>query len=79
MDAAEVQHPDRCRHDPQLYEASQAGVNVTLIVREAVLRAGVKGLSDNIEAYSVVAALEHARVVVFGAGGKPSTSRAPIG
>ena len=57
----------------KLYDAGRAGVEVTLIVRgTCALRAGVKGLSDNIQAYSVVGRyLEHARVVVFGAAGKP--------
>ena len=57
----------------KLYDAGRAGVEVTLIVRgTCALRAGVKGLSDNIQAFSVVGRyLEHARVVVFGAAGKP--------
>lgn len=57
----------------KLYDASRAGVEVTLIVRgTCALRAGVKGLSDHIKAYSLVGRyLEHARVVAFGAAGSP--------
>lgn len=50
-----------------LYKASQAGVKIKLIIRTLCrLRAGIKGLSDNIEVISVVDRfLEHARVFYF--------------
>jgi polyphosphate kinase len=55
----------------KLYEASQAGVKIRLIVRSICsLVPGVKGLSENIEAISIVDKfLEHARVFVFNQGG----------
>lgn len=56
----------------KLYEASQAGVKIRLIVRGMCsIKAGVKGLSENITIISIVDRyLEHARVALFYAGGK---------
>lgn len=57
----------------KLYEASRAGVKIQLIIRGiCCLVPGVKGMSENIEAISIVDKfLEHPRIFIFGNEGDP--------
>ncbi len=57
----------------KLYEASRAGVKIQLIIRGiCCLVPGVKGMSENIEAISIVDKfLEHTRLFIFANDGNP--------
>ncbi len=59
----------------KLYEASRAGVKIKLIVRGICsLIPGVEGMSENIEAISIIDKyLEHPRLYIFENGGEPKT------
>lgn len=64
-----LQDPDMIK---KLYKASQAGVSIKLIIRGICsLVPGLKGISENIQAVSIVDRfLEHARVFIFHNNGK---------